>query len=82
MGRDFTRAQLEEALDSGRLWCLMRDGRWWKCRRNGRTQLWKTRPDEFRIPFKAGLKVYGGLTEAVTRDYFRISDENPSSPLR
>ena len=27
-----------------------------RARRNGRTQTWKTRPGEFRIPAKHGLK--------------------------
>jgi len=31
-------------------------------RRNGRTQLWKTRPDAFRIPVKFGLRDYGYIT--------------------
>ena len=31
-------------------------------RRNGKTQLWKTRPDEFRIPVKYGLYSYASIT--------------------
>lgn len=27
-----------------------------QCRRNGATKLWKTRPNDFRIPVKYGLK--------------------------
>ena len=30
-------------------------------RRNGATQVWKTRPGEFRIPVKYGLRSYGQL---------------------
>lgn len=30
-------------------------------RRNGATQTWKTRPGEFRVPIKWGLKTYGQL---------------------
>jgi hypothetical protein len=45
--------------------------RWWKCRRNGRTQLWKTRPDDFRIPVKTGFRACGQITPANV-DYFRI----------
>lgn len=30
-------------------------------RRNGETQFWKTRPEEFRIPVKRGLKQYGSI---------------------
>jgi len=29
-----------------------------KCRRNGKTQTWKTRPNEFKIPVKYGLYEY------------------------
>lgn len=32
-------------------------------RRNGSTQTWKTRPAEFRVPVKYGLRSYGSLTE-------------------
>ena len=32
-------------------------------RRNGRTQLWKTRPTEFRVPVKHGLYHYGYITQ-------------------
>lgn len=31
-------------------------------RRNGKTQTWKTRPGEFRIPIKYGLYGYGEIT--------------------
>lgn len=34
-----------------------------KCRRNGKTKVWKTRPDEFRIPVKYGLYQYFYITE-------------------
>ncbi len=62
----FTRDQIELALKEGRLWALMNSGRYWRLRRNGRTQLWKTRPSEFRIPVKAGLKAYGAVTNRDT----------------
>lgn len=32
-------------------------------RRNGKTQTWKTRPGEFRIPVKYGLYGYGEVTQ-------------------
>ena len=31
-------------------------------RRNGKTQVWKTRPDEFRVPVKFGLYGYDAIT--------------------
>lgn len=36
-----------------------------KCRRNGKTQTWKTRPNDFKIPVKYGLY-----------EYFYITNEN------
>ncbi len=34
-----------------------------KCRRNGKTKTWKTRPNEFKIPVKYGLYEYFYITE-------------------
>lgn len=72
----FTRHDLESALDSGRLEVQWQNGKWYAVRRNGRTKLWKTRPEWFRIPCKSGF-----------RDQFAIGDESrldvahyPSSP--
>ena len=33
-------------------------------RRNGKTKLWVTRPDEFRLPIKHGLYNYAYITQA------------------
>lgn len=33
-------------------------------RRNGQTQTWKTRPNDFRVPVKYGLRNYGQITPA------------------
>lgn len=33
-------------------------------RRNGATKLWKTRPNEFRIPVKHGLYDHGYITQS------------------
>lgn len=33
-----------------------------KWRANGKCQTWKTRPDEFKLPIKYGLREYGYLT--------------------
>ena len=54
--------EIERALDEGRISALMSNGNWWKVRRNGRTQLWKTRPDEFRIPVKMGFRTCDEFT--------------------
>ena len=53
---------IESALAEGIIFAQMQNGRYWKIRRNGKTQTWKTRPGEFRIPVKAGFKSYGELT--------------------
>jgi len=54
--------EIEKLLDAHKLEAEMSNGRWWTIRRNGQTKLWKTRPNEFSIPIKAGLKSYGYLT--------------------
>jgi hypothetical protein len=64
-------AAIEAALDSGRVQAEMTNGRWWRVRRNGRTKLWKTRPGEFRIPIKAGLRSCAYLTETNVQ-HFRM----------
>jgi hypothetical protein len=45
-------------------------------RRNGATQTWKTRPGDFRIPVKYGLKGYGNITPANI-DQFHAEDDCP-----
>lgn len=60
-----TLAEIEKALAEGRIYALVTNGRkrsYWRVRRNGRTQTWKTRPGEFRIPVVAGLRAYGAIT--------------------
>lgn len=32
-------------------------------RRNGQTKVWKTYPDEFRVPVKFGLRTYHYITQ-------------------
>lgn len=34
-----------------------------RARRNGKTRTWKTRPTEFMIPVKQGLRNFGYITE-------------------
>lgn len=45
-------------------------------RRNGATQTWKTRPGEFRVPVKYGLKGYGQITNA-NADKFHAAEDCP-----
>ena len=51
-------------LDDGSLWVRLNNGRYWSMRPNGKTQLWKRDAFRYRIPFKAGLYVYGSITNA------------------
>ena len=53
--------------------CSGRVERW---RRNGVTQTWKTRPDEFRTPIKFGLYAYSQLTHHNAAD-FHTEDDCP-----
>jgi hypothetical protein len=52
--------------------------RWWTIRRNGATKTWKTNPARFRLPWKAGLRVFGAIdggdfVDGVLRpDYYRV----------
>ncbi len=45
-------------------------------RRNGVTKVWKTRPDEFRVPLKYGLKAYGELTH-LNASEFHVEGDCP-----
>lgn len=69
-----TRDQIENALNAGHVWAAMRNGRYWRLRRNGATQRWKTRPFDFRIPVKAGLKAYGEITHTSAIAYMSDPD--------
>lgn len=44
-------------------------------RRNGKTQTWVTRPDEFKIPVKFGLYQYGYITE-LNAIHFHVAGTN------
>lgn len=57
-----TQQEKETALDGGKVFARMTHGRNWQCRRNGKTQVWKTRPGHFRIPIKFGFKGTGEIT--------------------
>jgi hypothetical protein len=47
-----TREAIELALDRGELFILTTNKKIYRVRRHGKTKLWKTRPNEFRIPIK------------------------------
>lgn len=73
-----TREELETALDKGKLYMRMQSGNYWRARRNGKTQVWKSDPTRFSIPFKVGLKVCGRLDNTWLTDdakaYYEIRD--------
>lgn len=48
------------------------DGSPLRVRRNGKTVAWKTRPDQFRIPVKYGLKTYLNITHENANEW-RVS---------
>lgn len=73
------RLAIEGALERGHLWAAMSNGRYWRLRRNGKTQTWKTRPNAFSVPVKAGLKSCTRITErdsvaCLTDDNWRSAD--------
>lgn len=64
MNTPLNQTAIEHALDGGFLWARMTSGRYWKLRRNGRTQTWKRDTARFRIPVKCGFRTYGEITES------------------
>ncbi len=65
--------EIEAALDAHEVWAAMHGGKYWLTRRNGKTKIWKTRPDDFYIPVKAGLRSYGVIDQDSNIE--RISDD-------
>jgi len=49
-------------------------------RRNGATQTWKTRPNDFRIPVKHGLYAYWEIT-ADNANEFHLASQCPAEKL-
>jgi hypothetical protein len=78
-----TLSEIETALSAGQIWAAMRNGRYWRIRRNGATKLWKTRPADYRIPIKAGLKSCGYIEQINSRSNwegnFLISESDPNA---
>lgn len=62
------RIDIENVLDEGRLQVQRSNGVWVNMRRNGKTKLWKTRPTEFKIPIKIGLREYGYIGDYLIAD--------------
>lgn len=64
-----------------RVFHLQQGNRCLNWRRNGKTQLWKTRPDDFRTPIKFGLYNYDQLTPANAH-LLHVESECPNAPER
>ncbi len=76
-----TLTRIETALSKGHIWARMVSGRWWRIRRNGKTKTWVTRPGEWSIPVKAGLRSCTTLTNNSTfggDGDFMICEFNPN----
>lgn len=56
-------------------------GKIFEWRRNGATQTWKTRPGEFRIPVKYGLRSYGQIRQYDASRFHR-ADQCPTRHVR
>lgn len=79
-----TRSNVDALLDAGRIEIAMRNGNWWRVRRNGATQTWKRDAARIRIPLKFGFRGTGAVTEADFRsgpagdalnpDHFRVAE--------
>lgn len=79
-----TREEFETALDTDILWIRVPwssgPDRWYRCRRNGRTKLWKRLTSRFEIPVAYR---YRDSTRVSDRDWpqvhhwFKISEEKP-----
>ena len=54
--------QVRYEIEQGAIWVRMNNGRYWRVRCNGATKLWKRDPWRYRIPVKAGLKVFSEIT--------------------
>lgn len=52
-----------------------KDHRRW--RRNGATKLWKTRPNDFRVPVKFGLYAYGYVDQSNASRFHLPGVEGP-----
>lgn len=47
-------------------------------RRNGATQTWKTRPNEFRVPIKYGMRDYWAIDQNNAHEFHRAGDCVPT----
>lgn len=48
-----------------------------RCRVNGKCQIWKTRPEEFKLPVKYGLYQSFYITQDNAKDWSVANDNTP-----
>lgn len=51
-----------------------------ECRANGKCKTWKTRPNEFRLPVKYGMKECFYITQDNAHEWCATKDEAVSPP--
>ena len=56
-------------------------GKIYAWRANGACQIWKTRPEDFRLPVKYGIRSYDAITPA-TAHMFHRADQCPTRHVR
>lgn len=82
-----TRQNIDELLDTHKLYAAIQNGRWYAMRRNGATKRWKRDASRIYVPFKFGFKGYGTITEAdfigtdgrINVAFYRHIDDVPST---
>ena len=57
------------------------DGTAMRAKVSGKVQIWKTRPNEVKIPYKRGLYEYGYLTQSDLSD-FSLREPTPRRPTK
>lgn len=63
---------MQQALTAREFWHMTAknaDGTPVRCRRNGKTKTWKTRPGQFNVPVKRGLKECFNLTNSQAHEW-------------
>ena len=56
-----------------------KDGTALRCRVNGKCQVWKTRPLEFRLPTKIGFYGYGEITDRNKMEWLEFDCTIPTA---
>jgi hypothetical protein len=56
------------------------DGTAVRCRANGKCKVWKTRPDEFLLPVKHGLKLCFYITQRNAAEWLTTDPTDMSDP--